>query len=310
MGWRSIIGLSGTIVFVAALAYFFDWSALGHSFANLSLGVAASAMGLSLASIVFLSMRWAILAAPAAATIGWREFRDAFLAQMISLLTPAAVGADAYRVAIAGDREGGRARAMGLVLFERIVGVAVYAYVFLAAFAAKVAFAPAGPVFTLSAMIFAGFGLAFIIFLLASRLFARKLAAWFKRRQYAKIAATLEAATIVAPSRLVLAIAFSLLATGTWLTSIAILGFAVNVGLTAADLTMAGIVTEFSRLLPISIQGIGVREATFASLAREAGGDPNAALVASATAYVLHSAVMVGAGATARLAGGLRRIGV
>jgi len=309
MTWRTLISLVGTLLFVAALAYIFDWSALARSFAELSLGVALSAMAISLTSNVFVALRWAVLAAPSGSIVGWREFQDAFLAQIVNLLTPAALGADAYRVAIAGDREGGRARAVGLVLFERIVGVAVYGYVFLAAFGVKVLQEPASPVFTLAATFFSVFAFGFILFLIASRLFARKLAAWFDGKHQPKIAAALEAATIVAPLRLVLAVLISVLATCTWLVSIGIMGFTLDVGISAADLTMAGIVTEFSRLLPISIQGIGVREATFASLAREAGGDANAALVAGASVYVLHSAAMVGAAAMARLAGGLRRNG-
>jgi hypothetical protein len=51
---------------------------------------------------------------------------------------------------------------------------------------------------------------------------------------------------------------------------------------------MIAIVTEFSRLLPISVQGIGVREATFAILAAQAGGSSEAAFAACATAYALH----------------------
>jgi len=307
VGWRTLVGLVGTGVFVAALAYFFDWSSLWSSFTNLSLGVALAAMACSLASIVFLSMRWAILAAPTTASIGMREFRDAFLAQMVGLLTPAAVGTDAYRVVIAGDREGGRSRAVGLVLFERILGVAVYAYIFLGAYILAVSDGSISPAYDISALCFAGLGVGFCFFLLGSRLFARRLAAWFVDHRYDKVASVLEAATIVASSRLLVAFVLSVLATGSWLASITILSFAIDVGLSAADLTMAGIITEFARLLPISIQGIGVREATFASLARESGGDPTAALVAGAAAYALHSAVMIGAGAVARFSGGLRR---
>jgi hypothetical protein len=48
------------------------------------------------------------------------------------------------------------------------------------------------------------------------------------------------------------------------------------------------VVTECARLLPISIQGIGVREVTFASLAAQAGVAAAPAFAACATAYALH----------------------
>ena len=48
---------------------------------------------------------------------------------------------------------------------------------------------------------------------------------------------------------------------------------------------MTTILTEFARLVPISIQGIGVREATFAELTGLAGGSPEAGFVVCALLY-------------------------
>lgn len=305
MNWRSLLGFGGTVLFVAALAYYFDWTTLARSFSNLSLTVIAGALACSLVSVILLSMRWAVLAAPSTVTIGWREFRDAFLAQSVSLLTPAAVGADAYRIIVAVDREGGRSRAVGLVLFERVVSVAVYAYMFVAAFIVASFEGPVGSVFSIAALCFAVFGAGFILAMVLSVMFAQKIAAWVMARGWEKLALILEAATIVDPSRVFLSLLISALATGSWLMSIVILGFTVDIGLTVADLAMTGIVTDFARLLPISVQGIGVREAVFSSLAHEAGGDPTAALVTAATAYVLLTVIIVCAGAVARFTGGV-----
>jgi hypothetical protein len=63
---------------------------------------------------------------------------------------------------------------------------------------------------------------------------------------------------------------------------------------------MIAIITEFARLLPISLQGIGVREATFAFFAARAGGPSAAAFATCATAYALHFAVVLAVALAAR----------
>jgi hypothetical protein len=55
--------------------------------------------------------------------------------QVFNFITPAAVGADAYRVAVAGGRDGGRTRALAMLVLERMMGLATYALAFLLAFA-------------------------------------------------------------------------------------------------------------------------------------------------------------------------------
>jgi len=77
-----------------------------------------------------------------------------------------------------------------------------------------------------------------------------------------------------------------------WLACFVVVASAVGVGIDRATVGMSAIVAEFSRLLPISVQGIGVREATFAFLAAKAGGSFEAAFAACATAYALHFALI------------------
>jgi hypothetical protein len=64
---------------------------------------------------------------------------------------------------------------------------------------------------------------------------------------------------------------------------------------------MIAIITEAARLLPIFLQGIGVREATFAFFAAQAGGGPSeAAFATCATAYALHFALVLALALAAR----------
>lgn len=81
-------------------------------------------------------------------------------------------------------------------------------------------------------------------------------------------------------------------ATLCWLMCVVIAAGAAGLTLDLGRTIMITVATEFSRLLPISIQGIGVREVTFSWFAAAAGGSPAPAFVACATAYALHFGVV------------------
>jgi hypothetical protein len=85
------------------------------------------------------------------------------------------------------------------------------------------------------------------------------------------------------------------------LSCASVLANATGTGLERTVVAVIAIVTEFSRLLPISVQGVGVREATFAFLAAQAGASSEAAFAACATAYALHFALVAVNALAARL---------
>jgi hypothetical protein len=59
----------------------------------------------------------------------------------------------------------------------------------------------------------------------------------------------------------------------------------LNLGLPIALLAMIVSLTEIIRLVPISFQGIGVREGVFSALAGLAGSSPASGFVVAAVAY-------------------------
>ena len=82
--------------------------------------------------------------------------------------------------------------------------------------------------------------------------------------------------------------ALTLASLGMWLLCLGIIAKASGVNLPAHVIVAIAVSIECVRLLPILIQGIGVREAIFAALAVQAGGVGAAAFAACATAYALH----------------------
>jgi uncharacterized membrane protein YbhN (UPF0104 family) len=135
---RVILGFLGTLAAIALALWLIDWRALLAAFAHLSPGVLLLSAVFSIATALLLAGRWAILAARPGDRIGPQEFHDALVGQAFNLITPAALGADAYRVVMAGGREGGRTPAMAMLALERLLGFVAYAAAFLLSFAVGV----------------------------------------------------------------------------------------------------------------------------------------------------------------------------
>jgi glycosyltransferase 2 family protein len=297
---RIVVGLSGTLIAAVLALSILDWASLAHAFRQLSFGVLAAATVFSLLTTLLLSIRWSVLAGPPNMPLGRREFRDALISQVFNLITPAAAGSDAYRVIIAGDREGGRGHAAGLIVLERILGVAGYALAFVLCYAMAGVYGRANAVFSAPESIFAVLAALPFVILLFAQLIRSHTHLWLEARLPATIKAILAAVVGVLPARAAAALGLSLLGTLMWLVCLMVIARATGIGLDHAVVGMIAVITEFSRLVPISFQGIGVREATFAFLATRAGGYSEAAFAACAAAYALHFAIVMVVAVAAR----------
>ena len=297
---RIIVGLFGTLIAAVLALSILDWASLAHAFRQLSFGVLAAATVFSLLTTLLLSIRWSVLASPPNMLMGRRELRDALISHVFNLITPAAAGADAYRVIIAGEREGGRGHAAGLIVLERILGVAGYALAFVVCYAIAGVHGRADAVFSAPQSIFAVLAALPFVILLFAQLIRSHTHPWLEARLPATVKAILAAVVGVLPARAAAALGLSLLGTLMWLVCLMVIARATGIGLDHAVVGMIAVITEFSRLLPISFQGIGVREATFAFFASRAGGYSEAAFAACAAAYALHFAIVMVVAVAAR----------
>jgi glycosyltransferase 2 family protein len=302
--WAILKG-AATVATIVIAVKVLDWHALLAAVPAFSAGRLGLAAALSLAITAILAFRWAVLAAPAGDGPRIAAGGDALVAGVFGLITPGSVGGDAYRVVIAKDRRGGFSRAASLVLFERILGMASFCCLFLLAYAATAVRSQTAAVFDTAAVCIAALTGAIAVGLAAGPVLSCRLAACLGRSRVLWLATMAETLAVMPRSRLATTFALSLLSSAAWLAYVLV--FASKVGLSVAALAMVTVVSEFSRLLPVSIQGVGVREATFAWLSSEAGGASGAAYVACAAAYALHFALVAGIGFAAYLVG--RRAG-
>jgi hypothetical protein len=96
---------------------------------------------------------------------------------------------------------------------------------------------------------------------------------------------------------------FSVLAWILWVAAVVVVASRVNLALPTLLLAMIVSLTEIFRLIPVSLQGIGIREGVFSMLVGLAGGSPESGFVAAAVAYAAMSAALAVSGAVGGLLG-------
>jgi uncharacterized membrane protein YbhN (UPF0104 family) len=295
---RVIVGLVGTLAAFALALWLIDWHALLTAFARLSPGVILVSSIFSIATTLILAARWAMLAAATTHRGTMQSFLDALVGQVFNLVTPAAVGADAYRAVVASGRDGGRTRAVAMLFLERAMGLWTYALAFLVAFAIEARERP-DAIMDGAAVVFAA-----ILLMLSGMVLVARHSIWASILPDVRGLRNLRDAVgqirNLSAARLLSAVALTVVGLATWLLCLGIMARGTGLLLPARVMVMIAVVTECARLLPISAQGIGVREVTFATLATQAGGDGAAAFAACATGYALHFLLAGLIGITAR----------
>jgi uncharacterized membrane protein YbhN (UPF0104 family) len=132
--FRVFLGVAGTALIIAFALYLLDWHGLLQSIKRISAPSALACILLCLATHLLIAWRWAILKS----SDGRPALRDMLVtchASIYNLVTPAAVGADAYRLMDAHVGSQSLSRSAGLLLLDRILGIWAQSAAFLAGYA-------------------------------------------------------------------------------------------------------------------------------------------------------------------------------
>lgn len=282
----------------AAAAYLVDWGRLVEDLRRFPLDLAAAAAAACALTLLLLSTRWWLMIrrfAPGGFLLHAGHF---CMGTVAGLFTPAAVGADVYRVAALRGAETAGSSVAGVVVRERLIGLLGYSLFFLGCRAASPP--PPDPLDAAAvALAVAAAGLAAVLGIgggvgrrLADRLRRRpRAAAWGDRLAAVTAAASAGGATGFAAS-----LGLTLAACAAWTAALGCLLAGLGERPGGAAVGMIGVLAELARWLPISIQGVGVREAVTAFGVERFGGDPADGFAAGALVYLLHAAVCALAG--------------
>jgi glycosyltransferase 2 family protein len=287
---RTAIGVAVSAAALATVLWFVDWATLEKAASRLTLADLALASLFAIASNLLIAWRWATLAALPKQPLRIRVALNTLTSGFFNLFTPTALGADVYRVAT-GAQTGVRAQSIGLVMIERLLGLTGFA----AAYLTALGMSDQPPLFARISWVFILVMAGGLGILGGAGLLFRHLE-WFKRRglrdewmpDIVKEAGL--AFAQLSMTRFAGAVLISFAGLAFWIAIVALIGRSVGLTVDIAVLVMIVVATELARLIPISAQGIGVREAAFAWFATRAGGAAEPAFVTCAISYALNFA--------------------
>jgi len=256
------------------------------------------------------SAPWAPTASPripnrigAVAPAPWSDHLRIYLqATFLNTFTPANIGGDLYRALALKARAGGVIDLVVVLLRERVLGLLSFLCGYELLFSAEYATGGHGPMFFGSAALAIAGALVAIF---AAKALAPRFVRWERLSRLPRTGRALlrlpEALAFGGGRAFGAAMALSLAALAIWILAVKVVADSLGLSLPVALLGMIVVLTELIRLVPISFQGIGVRELTFALLAGLAGAEAETGFLVGTLAYLALSLSLILAGALAWL---------
>jgi len=298
-GVRVGLGTIVSAVVLAALLWFTDPTQIWHTLSAADIRWVVAAMIVNIATVPVMAWRWQLLlrAKRIVVPIGWLT-RTYFVALFLGQFLPAAVGGDAVRAVELGRRTHEAPEAVASVLIDRLVGVVSLVALAVVAYTAS---GGSGRPEVVAAETMFGLAAVTILSLLFSARLRGLAARWLEPRvagrqlaagqrfydalhEYREHRRTLAAVCG-------LALGVQVVRLGTIWMLVQALGLDVPV----SEIFATGPVLFAALILPVSLNGIGVREAVFVSFLRDSTTAEQAIALGVAFLAVGTATALVGA---------------
>lgn len=301
--WKAVVSAA---LLVAAL-YLLDWDGLKAAVVNLSPWMLVLTTLILLLEFPILGLRWYLIVSPIAPLPKREHMRHYLLATFLNNFTPAQLGGDVYRfLSLKGVVVNKRELAAQLVR-ERVVGLLGFMVFYLLCFFLVFAWNPA--VLGAGQEVFTTFAWLFVAALVGFAA-APVVLHWSDARQFVQTNRALKETVRFARSVVRLGSAVDVIK----LLGLSLLGgclvwtFAVQVVAWDIDLTasfvvlgMVAILTDLVRLIPVTVQGVGIRESAFAFFFDLLGYGAEQGFIVGAVSFAAMNVAMVLAGAFGKM---------
>jgi glycosyltransferase 2 family protein len=274
---RLALQLALSVGLIAAVLWQADLHRIGNALRDTSPAWFVAAIAIGVVATAVMALRWhLLLVARGRRDPGlWWLFETYSIALLLGQILPTAVGGDAVRAIDLARRTGARAEAVSSVLVDRVVGLAA-----LGALAAGGALA-GGSGIGRGTAVGLGLGVVAVTALAAAALFSRRLQPLLRR--FAPLAARLHVEAPLRalyqalhayrghPGALAWVFVLGVGAQGLRAVSIGFLARGMGLDLGFATLLVLCPVLFLVTVVPVSLNGIGLREATFVVVLGGAG---------------------------------------
>jgi uncharacterized protein (TIRG00374 family) len=274
--------LAASVVLLAVLAWRTEWSQVRAAFATLRLDLWLLAAGIYAATQAVSVLRWQLLARP----LGFREPFGRYLSyyyigMFFNLVLPTSVGGDVVRAWYLDAKSGRRTEAFVSVIADRVSGVIVLLLIALIALNLRNVDLPAWMSLTVTAMTGGALLTLAVLFFLSKRVDTPYTGRSSLRFQLVKlIRAISDLPAVIMPDRhtFLLTTFLSVVVQLANVLIVWLVGVALHVSVPGSYYFILVPTVTLLTLLPISLNGMGVREGATALLLAPLGVDPGTAM--------------------------------
>jgi uncharacterized membrane protein YbhN (UPF0104 family) len=242
-----------------------------------------------------LGYRWHLISRADISISLIEQIRYYFTAQLFGIILPAKLGGDAYRFMALRSHAAGNARLLALIVQERMVGLATYLMLFLLGalifeltdLGSCVASVTCASVRLLEL----GFGatLGLLLVLPWSLGVAERMTRRFGVAISSAILGAIQGCSVWSIRALLPVLFLSLVGAAGWCLSVLLIANDLGIDIQVPAILMICTAAELVRLIPITFQGIGVREGTFAMAFVLVGQSAESGFAVGVVAYLLVS---------------------
>jgi uncharacterized protein (TIRG00374 family) len=298
----SILRPAISVLLLAAILYFMDWGKLRDAVGKLSLSTCLAAGFVTMLAQIITGLRWYVMIRRlSTGSFSW-HLRHYSLACFLNSFTPANLGGDIYRLVALRRAGNSSLDAAFLLLRERYFGLLGYCSFFMICVAAIFAGGNIVPRNILNSSWAVGIVLLLMIFLAPLLRFFKPLLRanpWLNARLTPLLAQTRQAVGFPLDMTFLLCIALTLLNVACWALAATVICRDLGLGVSYWAVGVVAVLVELARWIPVSVQGIGVREGLYSVLLGLFGVPAATGFVVGAILYIVLSGVLALAGAFA-----------
>jgi uncharacterized membrane protein YbhN (UPF0104 family) len=283
-----------SIGFLALAVYLLDWEQLASTLKSIDAATFVFAVLLTVVIFPVLALRWYFIVSPQAPLPMLAHLRHYLYASFLNAFTPANLGGDVYRVAALRGDAGGALPVVAAVVHERYVGVLVYLLTYLVSLpfawgeASPAARGWSGPLAVAAACC----AIAVVALAGPARLAVKRFG-WGEHIKAAlQFRSRREAALLIGISALGVAL---------WISAVHFVSSRLGVNLGWAAIGAIAVLAELIRMVPLTIQGVGLREGAFALLFPMFGQSAEEGFIVGAISYLALSCGLIVVGLLASM---------
>jgi glycosyltransferase 2 family protein len=237
-----------------------------------SIGTFLIAIAINLLTFAIMGHRWYVLTANALQSSYGYQMAVYYKATFLNTFTPANLGGDAYRLIMLENKENIRGKIFRLLLRERLLGLYGYISIFIIAY---ILIFVIWNDFSLSTDNPYLYGLAASVSIITLSLLLRQVEMLIRIKvrnlldveKSSKIEGWLQILVeLISIKTVGVPMALTFIGILVWMASFLIVGYGMGIFIPSMQLIAVITLVEMIRLIPITIQGIGLRESTFAYL--------------------------------------------